>query len=175
MNKRIISLLLALVLVMSAFGMVLTGCTSQQEPEETTVPTTTQPPEKDVAPETLLETVKGVAQMDEVFKIEDEIASELYDNLDLSLLEAYSFNIPMINVKSAEITILKVKNAEDINTVKAAVEVRRENVLKTWEHYLPDQYEQVQQSQIVVNGRYIMFIVAPDVEQRVAAFNEALK
>lgn len=155
-------MVLALVLAVAAFGMVMTGCSSQA-------------PEKDVPPAELFETVVNVAEMDKVFPVEDDIASQLYNDLDLSLLEAYSFNIPMINVKSAEITIVKVKDVKDVETVKAAMEVRHENVKQTWEHYLPDQYEQVMNGQIVVNGRYLMFIVAPDVEKRVEAFNNALK
>lgn len=180
MNKKITGLVLALALILSTFSLVLAGCSSNGSSGETTAPATTAAPattqpEKTVSVETLVGNVQAVAEMNKVSAMDNTIASEMYNNLDLSLLDEYSFNMPLINVKCDEITIVKVKDAKDVEMVKKAMEYRYENIVNTWKQYLPDQYEIVQKGQIVTNGKYLMLLIAPEVEKGVQAFNEALK
>lgn len=180
MNKRIVSMTLALLLALSVMAAAFAGCSNQNSSSEsTTVPTTTTQPEtttqaKNVSVEDLIEKIKTEAEMNQVSPMDNTIASEFYNNLDLKLLEEYSFNMPLMNVKCDELSIVKVKDAKDVEMVKKAMEYRYNNILKTWETYLPDQYEIAQKGKIIVSGNYIMLLVTEKVEDGVKTFNEAL-
>ncbi len=198
MNKKIVSLILAMLFVLSVIASAFIGCTNQgsgdnvtttvsstaeTQPEttileETSVPTTTQlettVSEKEISVESLVEKIKTASNANQVSVMDNTIASEFYNNLDLTLLEEYSFNMPLINVKCDELTIVKVKDSKDIDTVKKAMDYRYDNIVKMWERYLPDQYEIVQKGKIIVKGNYIMLLVTEGVEEGIKAFNEAL-
>ena len=60
---------------------------------------------------------------------------EIY-NIDPEMLEEYAIRIPMMNVKTNEIAILKVKNEADVPQVEQALKQRAENVQKQFETYL---------------------------------------
>lgn len=69
----------------------------------------------------------------------------------------------MINVKANEIIVVKVKDEADIGMAKSALEQRKNQVYKTWEQYLPDQFEMVKQGVIKTNGKYAALIISPEV------------
>ncbi len=67
-----------------------------------------------------------------LMEVEADMVGQLY-HLAPALLEDYSIRIPMMNVKSNEISILKVKDAKDISTVEAAVKERATDIQKQFE------------------------------------------
>lgn len=177
MNKKFVSLTLSVLMALSI--VTFTGCAAKDTGgETTTAPTTTTQPEtttqaKNVSVADLAEKVKSASTQITTMEMEEDIAKDFY-NLDLSLLEEYSFNIAMMNVKCDEISIAKVKDAKDIETVKKAMEYRYENIMKTWEMYLPDQLEIAKKGKIVAEGNYVMLIVAEGVEDGIKTFQDEL-
>ncbi|WP_150106584.1 DUF4358 domain-containing protein [Paenibacillus sp. JDR-2] len=92
-------------------------------------------------------------------------------HLDPALLEAYSINTPLMNVKTNEVAVLKVKDAKDLETVKKAVEQRAADVQKQFESYLPDQYENAKNYKTAVQGSYVLFVIDEHADEMAAAFN----
>ena len=93
-----------------------------------------------------------------------EIPSELYKDMygiDKSKFEDVIVSGSMMSVKTNEIIVIKVKNEEDISSAVKILEERKNQVYKTWEQYLPDQFELVKQAKIKTNGKYAALIIAP--------------
>lgn len=101
------------------------------------------------------------------------IPGELYKDMygvDKSNYEDVLVYGSMMSVKSNEIILIKVKKQEDIASAKKVLEERKNQVYKTWEQYLPDQFEIVKNAQIKSKGNYIALIIAPYTDKVVNAF-----
>ena len=94
--------------------------------------------------------------------------------LDLSLLEDYSLNDAMMNVKSHTLYIAKVKDAADMDAVKTAFQTRKEQMEQSFERYLEDQYEIAKAGQIVTSGNWVMLVICEDSPKVVDRFNELM-
>lgn len=105
-----------------------------------------------------------------LMEVEEDMVSQLY-HLAPSLLEDYSIRMPMMNVKSNEIAILKVKDAKDLPAVETAVKERAADIQKQFEQYLPDQYENAQNYKLVTKGNYILFVISESADQLVNEFD----
>ncbi len=102
--------------------------------------------------------------------LEAEAVKRQY-HLDPSLLADYSIKIPLMNVKTNEIAVLKVKDSKDVETVEAAVKQRAEDVQKQFETYLPDQYENAKNYKLVVKGNYVLFVISESADKLTQAFD----
>ena len=170
---RILLVVLSLMLALSAIG-----CTAKQEPEATVTPEATPEvtpvPEVNVPVQTIADEILA---MPETFPalgfMGEELLTEMF-GIDFALLEEYSLNDPMMNVHAHILYIAKVKDAADMETVKAAFQTRLEAMQASFEMYLPEQYDMAMEGKIVDNGRYVMLVVAPDTEAVIEKFNTAL-
>ena len=95
---------------------------------------------------------------------------EIY-NIDPEMLEEYAIRIPMMNVKTNEIAILKVKNEADVPKVEEALKQRAENVQKQFETYLPDQYENAKNYQLVTKGNYVLFVISEQADELISVYD----
>lgn len=96
------------------------------------------------------------------------IPSELYKDIygvDKSLFSDCVIYGTMISVKANEIILIKVNNESDINKATEILEARKNQVYKTWEQYLPDQFEMVKKGVIKTNGKYAALIISPLVDK----------
>lgn len=64
----------------------------------------------------------------------------------------------MMNVNSDEIILLKAKDEAHVKSLKEALEREKEAQIKTWEIYLPDQFEKVKNNVIKTNGNYLLYV-----------------
>lgn len=93
-----------------------------------------------------------------------ELPKELYKDMygiDASQYEEVLVFGSMMSVKANEIILIKVKNESQLSGAKKLLEERKAQVYKTWEQYLPDQFELVKQAKISTNGKYAALIIAP--------------
>lgn len=74
-------------------------------------------------------------------------------------LEAYSVNVPMMNVTATEIALFHVKDGK-MDTVKKGVETRMTQLESTWSQYLPAQYDLVKDRRIIESGNYYFVIIS---------------
>ncbi|QMV44962.1 DUF4358 domain-containing protein [Cohnella cholangitidis] len=100
---------------------------------------------------------------------EDQV-EESY-GIDMKLLADYTVRMPLMNVKTNEIAVFKVKNAKDIDAVKKGIEKRAEAVQKQFETYLQDQYELAKNYKIVTNGNYVLFLISESADELEKVFN----
>jgi len=154
MKKRIVVIMLTVIL-----GCMLTACSGKKE--------TAVEPELS-AKEMADKMVEKVEQPAQVELKADEVKT-LY-HLDPEKLEEYAIRIPMMNVKTNEIAILKVKDAKDIPDVESAVKQRAEEVKKQFETYLPDQYENAKNYKLVTKGNYVLLVISDKSDELVKEY-----
>ncbi|AIQ33859.1 MULTISPECIES: DUF4358 domain-containing protein [Paenibacillus] len=150
--------ILALTIVLS---VVLSACASSNN--EAAV-------ETNLTAKEMVDEMLAKVEQPSLMEVEEDMVSQLY-HLAPSLLEDYSIRMPMMNVKSNEIAILKVKDAKDISTVETAVKERAADIQKQFEQYLPDQYENAQNYKLVKKGNYILFVISESADQLVTEFD----
>ncbi|HEY9582299.1 MAG TPA: DUF4358 domain-containing protein, partial [Savagea sp.] len=118
----------------------------------------------------ILEQVEQPALM----PLEDEQVEEMY-GIDLTKVEDYDIRMPMMNVQTNEIAIVRLKDAKDAKEIEQGMEQRAEVVQKQFETYLPDQYENAKNYQIVKEANYVLFVISAEADEIVKQFKEALK
>lgn len=118
----------------------------------------------------ILTKVEQPAQM----PVEGDMVKDMY-HLDPSLLEDYSIMMPLMNVKTNEVAVLKVKDAKDIAAVEEAVKQRAADVQKQFETYLQDQYENAKNFQVVKKGNYVLFVISESADAIVSEFESLVK
>lgn len=85
----------------------------------------------------------------------------------------FSGTMAMINVRADELIVFKAKDGKT-DDIKAAIEKRKTDLDSVWSQYLPDVYEYVKNAQVVEKGDYVLFVVLPDAQKAVDAFDTAL-
>ncbi len=147
--------------------VTLIGCTSKKVDEGSEV-------EASASVEEIAEKIQSDMEWPALMNIGDEEIKNLY-GIDVNDLEEYTFNVPMMNVKSTELSIIKVKDIEKIDEVKESIEKRAENIQKSFETYLPDQYENAKNYLLEVKGEYIIFAIYEDTNKVQEVFNGFFK
>lgn len=105
-----------------------------------------------------------------MMELTGEQVQEVY-NIDPEKLADYAIRIPMMNVKSNEIAILKVKDTADVLAVEEAVKQRAATVQQQFETYLPDQYENAKNYKLVTKGNYVLFVISDQADELVAEYD----
>lgn len=105
--------------------------------------------------------------------MDDEVLNAFY-GLDVSDLVEYVGKIPMMNVQATEFFIAQVKPGK-MDTVKAAVEKRVNDLVAQWSQYLPEQLALVEDARVVTSGDYIMLAISYEADAAVDAFNAHAK
>lgn len=147
-------------------------------PKPTQKPTSTPTPEP-VEPEPQVDAVQStwndISKLDipSLTDLDDATLTALY-GIDPADLDSYLCKMPMVNVQATEFFIAKVKDGK-MDTVKAAVEKRQDDLEAQWSQYLPEQLELVQNYKLVTNGNYILFAVSEYAGEAVTAFNTYTK
>lgn len=157
-GKKMQMMVSAVVIVMLAIG--LAGC-SQKIVKD--------PAFKDITAK--IESIGYVADMP---KGDPESLKDLYD-LEADQLEEFALYYSMINVQTSEIALFKVKDTKDIEGVKAKVEKRIADKAAVFEHYLPEQYDLIQNHILKVQGNYILLIISEDAKEIENAFDKSFE
>ena len=105
-----------------------------------------------------------------MMEVTGEQVQEIY-NIDPEKLEDYAIRIPMMNVKTNEVAILKVKDVADVPAVEEAVKQRAATVQQQFETYLPDQYENAKNYKLVTKGNYVLFVISDQADKLVAEYD----
>lgn len=174
-NAKMLMIALAAVLVLS-----LVGCSSapaaSASPEVSASAEATPVPTPEITM-TAQEIADDLMNIDDLFSSMDHGEQDLFAEmcgLDLSMLEDYSLNDAMMNVKSHTLYIAKVKDAADMDAVKTAFQTRKEQMEQSFERYLEDQYEIAKAGQIVTSGNWVMLVICEDSPKVVDRFNELM-
>lgn len=109
-------------------------------------------------------------EMPPMMDVNEEDFKTIYD-IDISKLDSYSAKMPMMNVRVNEVVIVKVKDKNDIENVKAKLKTRAESVEKTFEMYLVDQYEIAKSPLITSKGNYVIMTMSDKKDDIEKIFN----
>ena len=93
--------------------------------------------------------------------------------IDPEKLSAGYVLAPMMNVKSDEIILLEATDEEQVDTLKQALEEELQAQIATWQQYLPDQFEKVENNVITTNGRYLLYVTYDNPDAIVKIFNDS--
>lgn len=105
----------------------------------------------------------------ELMELDAQMMTDFY-GMDTSLLVTYVSKVPMMNVHATEYFVAEVKEG-NMDAVSAVLMARQASLASQWEHYLPEQYEMVQNYKLITSGNYILFVVAEQAEEIAAAFS----
>ncbi|MGL5151385.1 MAG: DUF4358 domain-containing protein [Clostridium sp.] len=115
-------------------------------------------PSVNVKPSEMTEKIMTELQMGKMNPADEELAKNMF-HLNLDDVEEYSLNMPLMNIRCDEIDVVKAKDGK-VESVKASMEKRRDDIVKQWERYLPDQYALVKESKVIVQGNYVALLIA---------------
>lgn len=147
------------VLVLTLFTL---GACSNEEAQPT------------VEPSKVMDQILAQVEQPALMPLEDEQVEEMY-GFDLKKVEDYDIRMPMMNVQTNEIAIVRLKDTKDVKEIEQGMEKRAEVVQKQFETYLPDQYENAKNYQIVKEANYVLFVISAEADEIVKQFKEALK
>ena len=133
---------LKMFLMLTIIGGLLLAACSNDEPKVV---------EPTVSANEMMNEMLAKIEQPMMMELTDEQVQEIY-NIDPEKLADYAIRIPMMNVKSNEIAILKVKDVADVPAVEEAVKQRAQIVQQQFETYLPDQYENAKNYKVVTKG-----------------------
>ena len=146
------------------------GSASAQKPSK---PETSQPAEQPSKAPTMSELQSAVegalGEMPSMMELSADDLATMY-GIDSSMVEAFVCKMPMMNTTATEYLIAKAASGQ-ADAVKKAALKRQSDLDATWKQYLPEQYEKVKNYQLVVNGDYVLFVVADNAAAAVQAFN----
>ena len=96
-------------------------------------------------------------------KLDESSLKEVF-GVDPADIEEYYGEYSAVNTSADHIIGLKVKDGK-VDAVRQALEARKEEIVKNFEEYLPDQYEKAQAGQIIQKGNYLFLVIAGDSEK----------
>lgn len=181
-----------------ACSIVLSGCGSQgnnnKGNEEVIVTPSPTPPatelpegpsEEDVNgeensvtnPESIAELVQQIEKevdFASMLDVTGDMIKDVYYLDSEQYVEEGVFHQAMMNVKASDLVIIKLKDKADFDQVKEALTKRAEDVIKQFSTYLPDQYENAKNYQIVQEGEYVLYSISHDQEKILSLFQNYL-
>lgn len=158
-SKRIISLAAAALLSIS----LLSGC-SQNGGKTITAPT-------DEVSGKLVDSLSFEYPLNE---LSDAAANKLY-KLDGEILEEQSVYVGTGGALADEVSVWRVKDEKDAETVKEAAETRVENQKASFKDYVPAEMPKLENAVITVSGDTIILCVSSDSDKAkevIASFEE---
>lgn len=107
-------------------------------------------------------------ELPSLMDMDADVLSALY-GLSSDDLAEYVGKLPMMSVHATEFLIAKAQPGK-LDTVKAALEQRVEDLKAQWSQYLPEQLELVENAKILTSGDYIMLAITEYADEAVNAF-----
>lgn len=114
--------------------------------------------------------IKGFATYD----IASEDVKALYPMLSDADFTNGTIYMPLMMTNGDLVIIAEAKDADTVTDVQTAFEGVKEAQIQTWQQYLPDQFEKVQNNQIVTSGNFVLYSTFSD-DSVVKAFEEVTK
>ncbi len=157
--KKIVAAFMAAVACMT----MLTACGGKTEPKK-------EPATADVAKAV----VEQLSFRDELMVLEDQQVDVIY-RLDEEKIAEKTCYVSSSRATAEEVSVFKVKDAADIQMVKDAIDERVEDQKIAYENYVPEEMVLIENAVTVVNGNYVILVMADDVSAVDDAFNDQFK
>ncbi|MCR8658723.1 DUF4358 domain-containing protein [Paenibacillus endoradicis] len=155
MNKKMMIIMLITVL-----SVIITACSGNNAPKV----------ESKLTAKEMADQMFKVVEQPKLMELSTQEEVKTFYTLDVAKLEDYEIRVPLMNVQTNELAILKVKDAKDIAEVEAALKARAEVVQKQFETYLPDQYENAKNYKLITKGNYVMMVISDKADDLVKVY-----
>jgi hypothetical protein len=147
-------------------------------PSPTPKPTTKPDPENPFGEVTVADIAAKItadAGLGPLTAVEDDQVKDVYGiDMEAQLVDGIFYQ-PKMMIQAGEFSVVHLKSEKEYADIEAAFEKRAEAVQKAFETYLPDQYEQALNYQIIRNGNFVLFSISPDQEKTAEIFNGFFK
>ena len=125
-------------------------------------------------PEAVAAAVTETIDMTNMVEADNQMVKRLY-GLDPASFESCILYYPNTNMMAEEVLILKLKDAAQQDSVRAAIEARVETQKTTFDGYGVEQYALLTDNCIIdIRGNYVLFVVNADCDAAQKAFAGAL-
>ncbi len=108
------------------------------------------------------------------YDVTSEDVKALYPTLSADDFANGTIFMPLMMTNGDLIIIAEAKDADAVAAVQTAFEGVKEAQIQTWQQYLPEQFEKVQNNQIVTSGNFVLYSTFSD-DSVVKAFQAATK
>ncbi|MDQ0063414.1 DUF4358 domain-containing protein [Paenibacillus harenae] len=146
-----------------------------QKPAAAPKPKPSQKPEVTVSASDIVAKITADVELPRLVTVEGDRIKDVYGIEAGTLLSDAVFMQAMMNTKATELVVVKLKSDKDYDAVKESLDKRATSIIKTFETYLQDQYEEAKNYQILRNGNYVMLSISNDQESIAEIFNDFFK
>lgn len=122
-------------------------------------------------PAEMMDAILAAVEQPALMDMDAEMIKDMY-HFDPDLADQFVAKIPMMNVKTNEIAIFKLKDATSLPIIEEGMSQRAADVQKQFETYLQDQYENAKNYKIVVHDNYVLFVISDSTDKIVEQFND---
>ncbi|NEW09702.1 DUF4358 domain-containing protein [Paenibacillus sp. SYP-B3998] len=118
--------------------------------------------------------IKQTVKLDNLKEDDTHKLEKLYQ-IKPQEVESFILYTAVTNIKADELTVIKVKDANQLESIQEKILKRIEAQEVKFKDYRPDQYFLVEKHVLKKKGNYIFFVVSEEAEQMESAFDEAFK
>ncbi|MGL5296837.1 MAG: DUF4358 domain-containing protein [Culicoidibacterales bacterium] len=108
------------------------------------------------------------------YDLTTEDLSGLYPTIQAEDFVNGTMYMPLMNTNGDLIIIAEATDAAGVDAIVEAFDGVKDAQLQTWQYYLPEQLEKVENNQIVKNGNFVLYSTFSN-DDVVKAFNAATK
>lgn len=105
---------------------------------------------------------------------EDSYLKDTFD-FDKEKIDSYEMYGPQTNLNTNAVLLLRLKNASDASEFKEKIEAYKENLIKIYKDYAPDQAKLVEDSVYEEHGKTIILVISEKSEDVKKALAELYK
>ena len=105
---------------------------------------------------------------------EDSYLKDTFD-FDTEKIESYEMYGPQTNLNTNAVLLLRLKNASDASEFKEKIDAYKENLVKIYKDYAPDQAKLVEDSVYEEHGKTIILVISEKSEDVKKALAELYK
>ena len=105
---------------------------------------------------------------------EDSYLKDTFD-FDKEKIDSYEMYGPQTNLNTNAVLLLRLKNASDASEFKEKIETYKENLIKIYKDYAPDQAKLVEDSVYEEHGKTIILVISEKSEDVKKALAELYK
>ncbi len=128
----------------------------------------------DADPETVTAAVLETVDLSNMVEAENQMIKRLY-GLNPADYASCTLYYPTTNMGAEELLLVKLRDTDQQETVRTAIEARLETQKNTFEGYGVEQFDLLSNYSVIeIRGNYVLFVVSSACDAAKTAFNDAL-
>ena len=109
---------------------------------------------------------------EELVSVEDSDIKYTYD-IEKDWYEDFAASVSGNMAYAEEVVFVKASSDENVDKVKTALENRLQSRKDTLQSYAPAEYDKLNKSKVITNGRYVYLVVCEDSDKALDAVKKA--